>query len=211
MSIFGGLSPVSLLATAALGPGGGMLAQLGQQVFTRMAMQAIQQMGSQLGLPQSQIDLAQSDFSFKAGDFDRGAKNLNQAIEQLGQETRASVRDIADAQRKANEDLTDLILQNSESQEQKEARAGKKGGSGGGSSAASGAGGWLRAMAEGLGKLLDASAAEMKDLAGRVSKEDPSTGTNFTVASSEFNMLMNSVSTALKTIGEAMGKMAARQ
>lgn len=193
-------NPVSLMATTALGPVGGIVAQLAQQVFSQMGQQLIQQLGEQMHLPQSAIDMAQGSFATSIGDVQGGAQNLDQAIDAFGQETGSSPIDIADAQREASHGIERLLNDLAQSDDVKDAKNGGKGGAG-----------WLRAMADVLGKKLDGLAHEMQDLAGRVNKEDPSTSTDFTVVSQEFNMLMNAVSTALKTIGEAMGKEASRQ
>lgn len=196
----GGLNPVSLLATTALGPVGGIVAQLATQIFSQVGQQLIQQMGQQLNLPQSVIDSTQGSFAATNGDLGGGIANVNDSIAALGQETRASLSDIGAQQRETQETLSSLLNDLAQSDEVKDAKNGGKGGAG-----------WLRAMAEVLGEKLDALAHEMQDLAGKVNKEDPSTSTDFTVVSQEFNMLMNAVTTALKTIGEAMGKSASRQ
>lgn len=196
----GGFNPVSLMATAAFGPAGGLVAQFASQIFSQMGQQFIQQLGQQMNLPQSSIDLAQGSFANSVGDFQGGAQNLDEVLQSVGQQSGSSPFEIADAQREANEGLQRLLNDLSQSDEVKDAKNGGRGGAG-----------WLRAMADVLGKKLDALAHEMQDLAGKVNKEDPSTSTDFTVVSQEFNMLMNAVSTALKTIGEAMGKSASRQ
>lgn len=201
----GGLNSFSLLATAALGPGGGIMAQLATQMYSQMGQQLIQLMGNNMGLPQSQIDFAQSSFTGRIGDFAGSVQNFNEGsfldtIETMGQRTGASPSDIGGAQRDAQEALSQVLNDLAQNDEVREARSG--GGRGGS---------WLRAMAEVLGQKLDDLAHEMQDLAGRVNKDDPSTSTDFTVVSQEFNMLMNAVTNALKTIGEAMGKSAARQ
>jgi|GEM_PF-1093489 hypothetical protein len=63
---------------------------------------------------------------------------------------------------------------------------------------------WLRALAEGLGKLLNESAKDMQDKAAKITKDDPKTSTDFQVASQEFNMLMQTATTAIKSIGEGL-------
>jgi hypothetical protein len=103
---------------------------------------------------------------------------------------------------------------------------GRSGGSGGGSAAGGGAGGaaaggaaggagraagWLRALAEALGKQLDELAEEMSEAADNIDKEDPSTMVEFQTISQQFNALMNTASTAIKTIGEGMASMARKQ
>lgn len=207
----GSFNPINMVSQIALGVatgGASLVAQFAMQVAMQMGQQLIQNLGQQLGLPQDMIDLAKDAMlgaatgglaGAAAGAIAGGAGGLDSQIEQLGQQTGASPTDIGDAQRKASEDLMRIQNDLAQSDEVKEAKSGNRGG------------GWLRAMAEVLGQKLDDLAHEMQDLAGKVNKEDPSTSTDFTVVSQEFNMLMNAVTNALKTIGEAMGKSAARQ
>lgn len=197
--MFGGLNPVSLLATTMLGPMGGIVAQLATQLMSQIGQQMIQQMGDQLGLPQSAVDMAQGAFAGSYGDFGGQVGNLHEAIEQLGRETGASPAQMGEADRAIQDLLRDAVMNSTDSED---ARAAKSGGR---------AGGWLRAMAEALGKKLDAAAHEMQDLANKIDKEDPSTTTDFQVASQEFNMLMNAANTAIKSIGEAMSNTARKQ
>lgn len=199
-SLFGGASPISFMAVAAFGPAGGLVAQLATRVFTSMAQQFIDQTGQQMGLSRSDIDSAQGEFSARVGD-NGSRQSTRESVDALAQEVRAGFQDSANAQREMNEGLSRLIAQQSESEDQREARAGGKGGGVG----------WLRAMARVLGEKLDEVAHEMQDLAGKVNKEDPSTSTEFSTVSQEFNMLMGAVSTSIKSIGEAMGKMTSRQ
>jgi type III secretion apparatus needle protein len=76
------------------------------------------------------------------------------------------------------------------------------------SSGASGAAGWIRAIAEALGKQLNELADEMSEKADAIDKEDPKTMVEFQTVSQQFSMLMNTASTAIKTLGEAMASMA---
>jgi hypothetical protein len=195
------LSSISMLSTVALGPVGGLAAQLGTQIFAGMGQQLLQGMGERLNLPQSVIDLETAGFSAQTGDIAGGLSGMRDSISALGQETRAGLADIQ-TQQQDTEDALHQILDNlAQSPEVKEIR--ENGGRGGGS--------WLRAMADALGKKLDALADEMNDLANKITKSDPSTTTDFTVASQEFNMLMSATTNAIKTVGEAMGKSASRQ
>ncbi|PAX06971.1 hypothetical protein [Sphingomonas lenta] len=196
----GGFNPVSLLATAAFGPAGGIVAQLATQVYSQFGQQLIQQMGNNLGLPQSAIDMAQSSFAGSVGDFQGSVSNLDDAIEQLGRETGASGFDIGDAQRQASDILNQTVRDLSESEEFKEAKS--SGGKGGG---------WLMAMARALGEKLNAMGEDLEQRASTLSGDDPGASAEFGVVSQQFNMLMNATTNAIKTIGEAMGKAASRQ
>jgi hypothetical protein len=202
----GGFNPISLLATAALGPAGGIVAQLATQVFSQMGQQLIQNMGNQLGLPQSTIDFAQSSFAGNHGDIVGQFSNLNEGIESLGAELGATPFEIGEANGKANDFIQDLVRDMSESQDFKDAKANPKGKGG-----VPGAPGWLMAMAEALGSKLDELAHDMEQRAASISEKDPSSSAEFGVVSQQFSMLMNATNTAIKTIGEALGGMARKQ
>ena len=194
----GGFNPVSLLATTALGPMG-PLAQIALQVVSQIGQNLIQQMGERLDLPQSMIDLAQADYTSSRGDVMGTAENLDEALGAFGRETGATPAEVGEFDRDIQNLLTDSVLNLSGGEEAREARSGGRGGS------------WLRVMAEALGKKLDASAHEMQDLANKIDKKDPSTTTDFQVASQEFSLLMNAATTAIKTVGEAMANTARKQ
>ena len=51
----------------------------------------------------------------------------------------------------------------------------------------------------------------MKSLSEKVSSSNPSTMAKFQVASQEFSLLMNTVTTVIKTIGEAQSNAARKQ
>lgn len=70
---------------------------------------------------------------------------------------------------------------------------------------------WLNALMQGLNKLLDATAKDMQKAANAVTKDDPSTTTDFQVISQQFSMLMNTAQTVVKTIGEANANAARKQ
>jgi len=74
-----------------------------------------------------------------------------------------------------------------------------------------GAQGWLMAMAKVLGQQLDDLGREMTNMASRITRDTPGLSAEFGVVSQQFGMLMNATNNAIKTAGEAMGKMASRQ
>jgi hypothetical protein len=194
----GGFNPVSLLATSMLGPVGGMVAQLATQVMSQFGQQLIQNLGNQMGLPQSAIDFAQAGFAGNYGDVGGAALNLNEALEAFGNEIGSSPSEIGDSQRNMQDLMRDIANRASESDDVKEAKAGGKGGS------------WLRALSEILGAKLDAKADELTGLAQKA-KDDPSTSMDFSTASQEFNILSNAATTSIKSIGEALSNIARKQ
>ncbi|WP_315760379.1 hypothetical protein [Sphingomonas sp. Y38-1Y] len=196
---FGGINPVSLLATSMLGPVGGIVSQLAMQMVSQIGQQFIQQLGQNLGLPQSAIDMAQGAFAGSMGDVQGSAQNLDQAIEQLGRETGASPAEIGDQQRELNEFIQDMARDVSEGDDAKSARGGGK------------APGWLMAIARSLGSTLNELGDEMESLSQQIKDGDASLSTEFTTVAQQFSMVSNAASTSIKAIGEAMANMARKQ
>lgn len=195
MSFLSGINPISLTATFAMGPMGGMMSNL----ISRAGQQLIQNLGQALNLPPETIDAAQSVFAGASGDFGGAFGNMRDAVEGLGNRFNASLSDIADGQRSMQKTLNHIVSQMSESKEFKEAKAGHGKGS---------APGWLMAMAEVLGKKLDDLSHEMEQRAASISESDPSSSAEFGVVSQQFSMLMNATNNAIKTVGESLGKVA---
>ena len=91
----------------------------------------------------------------------------------------------------------------------------------------SGEGGWLQAIAKAMGKVLDDKASHLVGLSAEMSKLNKKTGdvetdkanaetfnqkmTEFQATSQEYSMLNNTFSTAIKSLGEALGSMARKQ
>ena len=197
--MFGGLNPVSLLATTMLGPAGGIIAQLAQQVVSQLGQQLLQNLGDQMGLPQSAIDMAQGAFAGSMGDVMGSAQNLDEALQAFGEESGASPAQIGDAQRMVHDLLRQAASDAMETEEAKDAKAGGKGG------------GWLRALARALGESADKAAADLEEKAGNLDNASPSESAEYSADAQAFSMLMNAINTAIKAIGEALGSVARKQ
>lgn len=218
MSIFGGGLNFGSIASSAIGgmlggPIGMLVAQLAKQVMTSIVDQVI----DQLPIDQGFKDLLQAGFHAGTGDMAGALQNINEAIEAFGQQAGGSFTDIADMQRAADEFkntmqdvFSDIVRDIIDSADDTEDGSGAAAGARGGRNP-TGAPGWLYAIAEVMGKKLDDTAHEMQRLAEAVDKEDPSTATDFQVASQQFSILMNTTATALKSIGEAMVAAARKQ
>ena len=193
------LNPVSLITTAMFGPAGGLIAQLAQQVVSQFGQQLLGQIGQGMGLPQSAIDLAQSSYSAANGDMQGTASNLMDAVDQLGQASGASPAEIGDAQNAIQKLLNQQANDAIESDEAKEAKAGGKGG------------GWLRALARALGEAADKTAKKLEQDAKKLDNATPSQSAEYAADAQAFSMLMNSINTAIKAIGEALSSIARKQ
>ena len=208
----GSFNPISLLATSMLGPVGGIVAQMAQQVFSQMGQQLLQQFGDKLGLPQGIIDMAQSQFAGSIGDVQGMFSNADEALDAFGQTVGASPSDIANAQNGIQQMMMQFIEDMSQSEEFKEAKAsGGKGKGSVGGAGSTGAPGWLMAMAQALGEELDRLGQDMQSRAESLKGDDASASAEFGVVSQQFSMLMNATNNAIKTIGEAMSNTARKQ
>ncbi len=217
MSIGGGgnfLSSIgSLVGGVFGGPIGAMIGKLAGQLLSSVVDQTI----SQLPVDQGFKDLISAGFKAGMGDYNGAIGDANSFIEDLGKQMGGSQSDIGQMQRSVEDfrtEITDLFNQAIA----RDAVEGEEAGSGQctGNSAtrggqAGGAKGWLRAMAEALGKQCDELADEMQEAVDNIDKEDPSTMVEFQTISQQFSMLMNSTTTAIKTLGEAMTAVARKQ
>lgn len=195
----GNFSPVSLLATAALGPAGGLAATLTSQLYASMGQEIISRLGAQFGLPQETISLAQSAFAAGSGNFPSEVPSLGEAVQRSGEFFGSSPTEIGEQQRTMENFVSDIVRQSREQIEESEGGGAVRGGKGQG---------WLMAMAKALGAQLDQLGAKMENMAGRITKDTPGLSSQFSVVTQQFNMLMNAASNGIKTVGEAMGNMA---
>jgi hypothetical protein len=223
---------LSAVGGAFGGPLGAMVAQMAKQLIGSVLDSLI----DQLPIPNEFKNLLQSAVHAGLGDVPGAIKNAQEFIGDLGQSMGGSATDVASMQNDLNsftqdagQMLTQLINSTAIEREGPDGGGGsaKPGNARGGRGAAgapaaggarpssgSGAGqaaGWLRAMAEALGKTLDDLAHEMEAAAEAIDKEDPSTSVKFQVISQQFGIVMNAASTAIKSVGEAMSSMARKQ
>ena len=216
MSIGGGgnfLSSIgSIVGGIFGGPIGAMIGQLAGQLLSSVVNQVI----DQLPVDQPFKDLISAGFKAGMGDTGGAIQDANQFIDDLGKSMGGSQSDIAQMQRSMDDFQTeitklftdamarDAIEREEDGAGQTSGRATQRGGSAGGA-------GWLRAMAEALGKQCDELADEMQEAVDNIDKEDPSTMVEFQTISQQFSLVMNSTTTAIKTLGEAMTAVARKQ
>jgi hypothetical protein len=222
MSFLSGLlRTVAPLALAALtgGAAAPLMAMAMKTIGSEILKMVVDFVGQQLGSAFSDINRAQSSIEDRFGT--RG-QTAQRAIEQFGEAVGASPFDIGQMQNQF--DLVAQTLKDnmkSAFDNMSPARKEKLKGKGGLS--------WLQVMADAMSKILDASLAKLdqkstalvdtikagKGLKGDAVKDNSAdtqkAQTDFTVASQEFSILMNSVNTALKTVGEGLTTMARKQ
>lgn len=205
--IFGlNFNPTAMIATIAMGPAGGLAAQLTSQLYASMGQQIINQLGQQFGLSQSALSLVNNAFQAGAGGnlgaltgFGAGQiPSLAETVENVGNQLGASPQEIGEQQRVAENFVNDIVRQAREQAEESDTGA-VRGGKGQG---------WLMAMAKALGAQLDQLGAKMENMASRITKDTPGLSSQFSVVTQQFSMLMNAASNGIKTVGESMGNMA---
>jgi hypothetical protein len=194
------LNPINLLATAALGPLGGIASQLVSQLASSVGQQILQSLGDKLGLPQSTIDMAQGAFAGSIGDFNGAQLNLSEAVQQMGDFYGASPAEVGGVENQLNDAIDSLTTDLAQSQEAKEARA-------------TGGKSWLMSLAESLGKIADKLADEMQAMGDELGGggNNPSQNVEFAAKSQEFSQFFSSANTVIKTIGEALASGARKQ
>lgn len=97
----------------------------------------------------------------------------------------------------SNDLATDLVEKTKESREELEAAgAGTAGGKSGGKS-------WLLALAQAFGKMADAKAKELTEMGKNINNENPSEMIEYQALTKEFDIMMQTFTNAIKTIGDA--------
>lgn len=187
---------IALMATPA---GWANLAM--RTVGAQIGMNFIQQIGRQLGLPQSAIDLAQAAFAQNMGMPGLARREISQAVQGLANDFSFSPRQTAEMIRTANDAIGDMAARLAEGEDIRRARA--AGGAEGG--------GWLMALAAVMGEKLNAKAEQVQKLAGQITDKTPDKTAKFGAASQEFGIMMNATNNAIKSLGEGLSTMARKQ
>ncbi|MGB3722913.1 MAG: hypothetical protein WA979_08865 [Pacificimonas sp.] len=193
----GGFNPLSI-ATSALGLlGGGPLGMLVSQVFQQVVSQVVDQVIEQLPIPQAAKDILQGGFAAATGNVQGFQQNIDELLQGLA-ENPLDMLGMGNAVQDFQDTLQDIMNQGV----QQAAEANESEGGGEGS--------WIRALVAALGPKLNELAGEMETLAGEA-KDSPEKAMEFQAASQEFNLLMNSLTTAIKSIGEGLTTAARKQ
>jgi hypothetical protein len=215
MSMFGSVGGIFDIAATAIGgmfggPIGAMIAQLAKQVMTSVVDQVI----DQLPTDQSTKDLLQAAFHAGMGDTAGAIQNAREFVDDIAQQSGASPSDQADAQRSIDDFqeamkqlLTQMVQQNSDSQDNGNDAPVQNGGGAAGAGGAGGKG-WLWAIAQALGKQCNQLADEMSAKADSLDAKDPKSVAEFQTITQQFSLLMNTTTNAIKSLGEAMANTA---
>lgn len=203
---FNMISQIAL--AAATGGTSMMITMAARQLAMQVAMNVLQRLGQEMGLPQSVIDMGQSALAMQSGFPGIARQEMGQAIRSLGNEMRFSPMEQGNLTRNANSAI-DQILDNI-----KNDRFGvDENGRGRGRDRASQASGksFIMMIAEILGNKLNEAAKELKDKADATDWKDGKSMSEYNALVQQFNTLMNSVNSAIKSVGEALTTMARKQ
>ncbi|MEM6266706.1 MAG: hypothetical protein AAF707_04215 [Pseudomonadota bacterium] len=202
-SIAGSLINPINLAQLAMGPAGWASIAM-RTIGAQIGMNLIQRLGQELGLPQPMIDMAQSAFASSAGLPGLAQQNLTEAVAGLGfnpaQEGQLA-RGMDDA-------ITSLV---NEAVKRELGFEDEDGGKRTGASAAQGRADFFTRFAEMMGKKLNDGFEALERKSDATDWKDAQAVTEFQAEQQKFSFFMNSVSTAIKAVGEALNNMARKQ
>lgn len=202
---------VAQLGLAAMTGGSSLfLSTALKTIGSQIAMNVIQRLGQQMGLPQPMIDIAQASFAAQTGQPGLARQNFREAVQGLSDQFGLSPLEQGELERAANDDADNMFEKLSEAfksgKEMAEARRSR-----GGRAGAS----WLQVIADSMAKALDAKVQDMDRMAQALDKQGKNksvkASTDLQVAGQEFSYLMNASSTVIKTIGEGLTGMARKQ
>ncbi|MET3725841.1 hypothetical protein [Sphingomonas trueperi] len=195
------------VASLAMGPAG--WASLAVRTLgTAIAKEVLQQLGQQLGLPQSAINLVQDGFSMATGSVG-GPASIAEAVASLAEVGGLTPFAQGELQRSAESDARDMFQQLSDAFQSGEAQAKAQSSRGGKGRS------WLQAIADSMSAVLDKKVQDMDRMSQALDKQGTNRSTKMStdlqVAGQEFSFLMNTSSTVIKTIGEGLSGMARKQ
>lgn len=183
------------IGSIAGGMFGGPIGALAGSLLQNISSQIIDQAIENSPLPQPLKDAMQASFHAGLGNFQEAGKNLDEMMD--GLQDMLSPMDFAQVQNGAGDlqEAMEGLMNYAASMEESEGNEG----------------GWLRAIAKNLGEILDQKATELEKMGEDLNSENPSEVTDYTAATKEFTMLFEGVTTALKTIGDALASAARKQ
>ena len=154
------LNPLSI-AQIAMGPAG--WASLAMRTLgAQIAMNAIQQFGEKMGLPQVAIDLVQASVANSMGMPGLARQNIGEVVKGLGEQFNLSPREQAGLQRSAQFDINKFTQDIERAVER-----GRSEGSGRGRGARGG-GSILEIIANAMNKAMNSKVGQMQDLASQM-------------------------------------------
>jgi hypothetical protein len=222
-------NPVNLMQLA-MGPAGWASLAM-KTIGSQIAMNLIQKLGQQLGLPPAVIDLAQAAFAQASGQPGLAQQNIKEAVQGfVGQldlrpsEAGQLERQLNSAGNKSFDSLMDIVSDFTKKiAEEGNGGEGKAKGKGGKKSGES----WLVAFARAMGTVLDSKAKDIKEKSdtiatmadSNVDRKDGKAGSKHTeklasetqllqAFTQEMNLISTAATNSLKTVGESLSQVA---
>lgn len=210
-NLFSSIASIALQGALGVATGGASLLVTTalKSVMLAVGDQVLQQLGQQLGLPQSVIDIAQAAFHGAAGDPGGAVQNITEASEGLASAIGGGAFEAGEIERGAQTSVQDIVAQaNEAANRSREDQASGEGVTGGGRGKDS----LLVAIAKAMGKVIDSKMGQMADKTeqmgsakgekyGQLSAEVQALG-------QEISMVSNALNNAIKAIGEASAQLA---
>jgi hypothetical protein len=211
--VFGNIASLAVQAALGVATGGAslMVSTALRAVMSAIGDQIIQQVGQQLGLPQSAIDVAQGAFHGAIGDPAGAAANFEEAVSGLAMATGASPQEegqFASAAQDYTNQMTRMMLDGAKGERERAAEAG-----GGGEGET-----FLVKLAIALGGVLDKKMNRMLALSeqigglGEITQKNQSQLGKLTgemqAVGQEVGLLSNALSNTTKSAGEGLSTIA---
>lgn len=184
-----------------------MVQQLVQQLVQQMVQQLVQQIGQQMGMSQGVIDQAKNSIMEQIGGNTGSQQSVGEAVNDISQQLGFSPQEQGELQRTVEDFINKMVRDGvKDAMETANDEGGKKKSKGKGAS-----GDFFQALAEILGKQLNGAFNDLKKQADSLNWKDPKAATDFQAQQQKFGYFMQSITTALKTIGEALATAARKQ
>jgi hypothetical protein len=196
---------------AATGGASAMVTMAAQQLATQVAMNVIQQVGEQLGLPQSMIDIAQAGFAAQSGRTGLARMETGQAVQNFAGQLGLSPSEQGNVARAADDAVDNAVSQIMDNIRNDRFGVDENGGSRSRDRASTSGKSFIMMIAEILGNKLNEAAKELEEKADSTDWKDGKDMSEYNALVQQFNTLMSSVNSAIKSIGEALTTMAKRQ
>jgi hypothetical protein len=197
------VNPMSL-AQLAMGPAGWASLAM-KTIGTAIAQQVIQKLGQELGLPQGLINLAQQGFAAASGQPGAQIQSIPQAAAQLGEMMNFSPKqqgELTRSSQDAADDMVKFIMKsNAGAFDEDGQRVNGK----------SSKSDFFTMFAKAMGAKLDQGFRDIAAKSDSTKWTDSKAVSDFQAEQQKFNFFMTSVSTAIKTVGEALAGMARKQ
>jgi hypothetical protein len=188
-----------------------MVQKLVQQMVGQMIQQMVQQLAQQMGMSGNEANQTAKSMMEQLG-FEGGNNqgSIRETLNEVSQQLGLSPRQQGEMTRSV-EDFVNESVRQGVKDAMEGANVENKGRRNGRGGATKGGGDFFTLLAEILGRKINSGFTDMKNLADATNWKDPKQATDFQAQQQKFGYFMQSLSTALKTVGEALANVARKQ